>query len=96
MPVPHAGDGPLQPRQPAVKEVPATGEHDHRELLRPRPREDIREGHDVVLQAELPGMSREDIEVTVEHQTLTIKGTRPAASDVPKDRYRRASRWCRP
>ena len=41
------------------------------------------EGHDVVLQAELPGMSREDIDVTVEQQTLTIKGTRPAATDVP-------------
>ena len=50
------------------------------------------EGHDVVLQAELPGMSREDIDVTVEHQTLTIKGTRPAASDVPEGRYRRVER----
>ena len=50
------------------------------------------EGHDVVLQAELPGMSREDIDVTVEHQTLTIKGTRPAATDVPEDRYRRVER----
>jgi len=49
------------------------------------------EGHDVVLQAELPGMSREDIDVTVEHQTLTLKGTRPAA-DVPEDRYRRVER----
>ena len=50
------------------------------------------EGHDVVLQAELPGMSREDIDVTVEHQTLTIKGARPAVTDVPKDRYRRVER----
>ena len=50
------------------------------------------EGHDVVLQAELPGMSREDIDVTVEHQTLTIKGARPAVADVPKDRYRRVER----
>ena len=50
------------------------------------------EGHDVVLQAELPGMSREAIDVTVEHQTLTIKGTRPAAGDVPEDKYRRVER----
>lgn len=50
------------------------------------------ERHDVVLQAELPGMSRGDIDVTVEHQTLTIKGTRPADSDVPEDRYRRVER----
>jgi len=49
------------------------------------------EGHDVVLQAELPGMSREDIDVTVEHETLTLKGTRPA-TDVPEDRYRRVER----
>jgi HSP20 family protein len=50
------------------------------------------EGHDVVLQAELPGLSREAIDVTVEHETLTIKGTRPAAGDVPEDRYRRVER----
>lgn len=50
------------------------------------------EGHDVVLKAELPGMSREAIDVTVEHQTLTIKGTRAAAADVPEDRYRRVER----
>jgi HSP20 family protein len=50
------------------------------------------EGHDLVLQAELPGMSREDIDVTVEQQILTIKGTRKAASEVPEDRYRRVER----
>jgi len=50
------------------------------------------EGHDVVIKAELPDMSREDIEVTVEHQTLTIKGTRKAPADVPEDRYRRVER----
>jgi HSP20 family protein len=50
------------------------------------------EAHDLVLQAELPGMSREDIDVTVEQQILTIKGTRKAASDIPEDRYRRVER----
>jgi HSP20 family protein len=50
------------------------------------------EGHDVVIKAELPDMAREDIDVTVDHQTLTIKGTRKAPVDVPEDRYRRVER----
>ena len=50
------------------------------------------EGHDVVIKAELPDMAREDIDVTVDHQTLTIKGTRNAPADVPEDRYRRVER----
>ena len=50
------------------------------------------EGHDVVIKAELPEMAREDIDVTVDHQTLTIKGTRKAPIDVPEDRYRRVER----
>ncbi len=50
------------------------------------------EGHDVVLQAELPGMSREDIDVTVEHQTLTIKGSRKPTGEVSDDRYQRVER----
>jgi HSP20 family protein len=47
---------------------------------------------DVVIKAELPDMAREDIEVTVEHQTLTLKGTRKPPADVPEDRYRRVER----
>ena len=50
------------------------------------------EGHDVVIKAELPEMAREDIDVTVDHETLTIKGTRKAPADVPEDRYRRVER----
>lgn len=50
------------------------------------------EGRDVVVKAELPDMSREDIEVTVEHQTLTVKGVRKAPTDVSEDRYRRLER----
>ena len=34
------------------------------------------EQHDLVIKAELPDMAREDIEVTVEHNTLTLKGTK--------------------
>ena len=48
--------------------------------------------HDVVIKAELPEMAREDIDVTVDHQTLTLKGTRKAPADVPEDRYRRVER----
>jgi len=50
------------------------------------------EEHDVVIKAELPEMAREDIDVTVDHQTLTLKGTRKAPADVPEDRYRRVER----
>lgn len=50
------------------------------------------EGHDIVIKAELPDMSREDIEVTVEHQSLTVKGVRKAPADVAEDRYRRVER----
>jgi HSP20 family protein len=50
------------------------------------------EAHDVVIKAELPEMAREDIDVTVDHQTLTIKGARKAPVDVPEDRYRRVER----
>ena len=50
------------------------------------------ESHDVVIKAELPEMVREEIDVTVDHETLTIKGTRKAPADVPEDRYRRVER----
>ena len=45
------GDRALQLRQPAVEEMAAAGEHDDRQLLRPRPREHVGERHDVVLLA---------------------------------------------
>ena len=41
----------LQLRQAAVEEVAAAGEHDDRQLLRPRPREHVGERHHVVLLA---------------------------------------------
>ena len=47
------------------------------------------EQHDLVLRAELPGMSREDIDVTIEHGVLTIKGTKARATDVKDEQYRR-------
>ena len=50
------------------------------------------EGHDLVLKAELPGMTREDIEVTVEHSTLVLKGTKKFEAEVKEENYRRIER----
>ena len=49
--LPHAGDHALQLRQAPVEEMSAAGKHDDRQLLRPRPREDVRERNDLVLLA---------------------------------------------
>jgi HSP20 family protein len=50
------------------------------------------DNHDMVLKAELPDMSREDIEVTVENNTLTLKGARKLPTDVKEEQYRRIER----
>ena len=50
------------------------------------------DGHDLIIKAELPGMSREDIEVTVEHNTLTLRGDKTFPVDVKEDRFRRIER----
>ncbi len=50
------------------------------------------EHHDLVLKAELPDMRREDIELTVEHNTLTLRGTKKMASEVKDEQYRRVER----
>jgi HSP20 family protein len=50
------------------------------------------EQHDLIIRAELPGMAREDIEVTVERNTLTLKGTKKPADEVKADQYRRVER----
>ena len=52
-------------------------------------------GHDLVIKAELPDMNREDVEVTVENNTLTLKGSKKSADRregraVPP---RRAALW---
>ena len=48
--------------------------------------------HDLVMKAELPGMTREDIEVTVENSTLVLKGTKKFDSEVKEENYRRIER----
>src|SRR5215471_1451593 len=50
------------------------------------------EGHDLVLKAELPDMNREEIELTVERNTLTLKGTRKRPVDIKDEQIRRVER----
>ena len=50
------------------------------------------ETHDLVLRAELPGMTRGDIEVTVENGTVVIKGEKKFDPEVKEEHYRRIER----
>ncbi len=50
------------------------------------------DSHDLVITADLPDVTREEIEVTVEHDTLTLRGTRKAPSDVKEEQFRRVER----
>jgi HSP20 family protein len=50
------------------------------------------ENHDLVVRAELPGMSREHIEVNVENGTLVLKGEKKFDSEVKEENYRRIER----
>src|SRR5688572_30383650 len=45
--------------------------------------------HEVVLKAELPDMSREAIDVTVENGTLTIKGEKQFSNEVKEEAFHR-------
>lgn len=48
--------------------------------------------HDLVVKAELPDMTRDDIEVTVENNTLILRGTKKLPTDVKEEQYRRIER----
>jgi HSP20 family protein len=50
------------------------------------------DGRDLVIKAELPDMTRDDIEVTVESNTLTIRGTKKLPTDVKEEQFRRIER----
>ena len=50
------------------------------------------DAHDVIIKAELPDMTREDIEVTVENDTLTLKGERKMPEGVKDEQFRRVER----
>ncbi len=48
--------------------------------------------HELVLVAELPDMTREDIDITVENLTLTIKGEKKLPGEVKEEQFRRIER----
>ena len=48
--------------------------------------------HELVLKAEVPDMSREDIDVTVENFVLTIKGEKKLAEDVKEEQFHHVER----
>ena len=48
--------------------------------------------NEVVLKAELPDMTREDIDVTVENGTLTIRGEKKVSADVKEEQYHHIER----
>jgi HSP20 family protein len=48
--------------------------------------------HELVLKAELPDMSREDIDITVDNGTLTIRGERKLPNDVKEENFHRMER----
>ena len=50
------------------------------------------ENHDLVVRAELPGMTREDIVVSVENNTLVLKGEKKFDAEVKEESYRRIER----
>ena len=49
-------------------------------------------GHDLVIKVELPDMNREDVEVTVENNTLTLRGNKILPTDVKEEQFRRVER----
>ena len=48
--------------------------------------------HELVLKAELPDMTREDIDVTVENFVLSIKGEKKLAGDVKEEQFHHIER----
>ena len=47
---------------------------------------------ELVLKAELPEMSREDIDITVENGTLTLKGEKKVGADVKDEQFHHVER----
>lgn len=50
------------------------------------------EQHELVLKAELPGIKREEIDLKVENNVLTIRGERKRDQEVKSDAYQRVER----
>ena len=54
---------------------------------------DIYDNEDnIVLKAELPGVSKKDIEIDIKDRVLTLKGERSADNEVKEDNYYRRER----
>jgi HSP20 family protein len=49
-------------------------------------------GRDLVIKVELPDVNREDVEVTVENNTLTLRGEKKLPADVTEEQFRRVER----
>jgi len=47
---------------------------------------------EIVLRAELPGVAKEDIDLRVENNTLTLKGERKREREVKEEQYHRVER----
>jgi len=68
----------------------ATEEVSNRRFL---PAVDIRETSDALtLSAELPGLTREDVHITLENSVLTISGERKFEKDAKEENYHRIER----
>jgi HSP20 family protein len=48
--------------------------------------------HELVLKAELPDLSRDDIDITVENFVLTIKGEKKLSNEVKEEQYHHIER----
>jgi HSP20 family protein len=48
--------------------------------------------HEVVIKAELPDMKREDIDITVDNGTLTIRGEKRLSTEVKEEQFHRIER----
>ena len=48
--------------------------------------------HELVLKAELPDMTREDIDITVENFVLTIKGEKKLSNEVKEEQFHHVER----
>jgi HSP20 family protein len=48
--------------------------------------------HELVLKAELPDMSREDIDITVENFVLTLKGDKKVSGEVKEEQFHHVER----
>jgi HSP20 family protein len=48
--------------------------------------------HELVLKAELPEMTREDIDITVDNGTLTIRGEKKFSGEVKEESFHRIER----